>query len=79
MLVAVTHYVELRPDYEDLDDKIDYYESYPDEARVIVANTYVRQCADRKRERLIALLVLQKYFERTGQAEPWPHSKELFG
>lgn len=80
-LVAGQHYVGLRDDYEDLDEKIDHYERHPDEAKAIVANAnaHVRQFADRRRERTIALLVLQKYFERTGQVEPWSNSTLLFG
>jgi len=79
-LVAGYHYVQLRDDYADLDDRIDYYEAHPDEAAAIIANAqaHVRQFSDRKRERLISLLVLQKYFERTGQTEPLPMSARLF-
>lgn len=74
------HYVELQADYDDLDEKIEYFNRHPDEARTIIANAqaYVRQFFNPRRERLIALLVLQKYFERTGQAEPWPQSASLF-
>lgn len=74
------HYVQLREDYEDLDEKMDYYDRHADEARAIIAHAqaYVRQFFDFRRERLIALLVLEKYFERTGQAEPWPQSPALF-
>lgn len=80
-LVAGRHYVELRDDYEDLDEKIDHYERHPEEAKAIIANAqaHVRQFADARRERTIALLVLQKYFERTGQVEPWANSSQLFG
>jgi len=72
-LRAGVHYVELRPDYEDLDEKMDYYDRHPDEARYIVsnANEHAKQFTDLRRERVISLLVLQKYFERTSQTPPW--------
>ena len=34
------------------------------------ANAYVRTFMDTRQEHLIGLLVLQKYFEKTGQCEP---------
>lgn len=63
------HYVELRSDFEDLAEKVDHYETHPDEACEIVAhaNAWVKRFLDGPRERLINLLVLQKYFEMTGQ------------
>lgn len=69
-LIAGTHYVELRPDYEDLDEKIDYYENNPKEAKTLVANAnaYVRQFLDHRQEKLVQLLVLEKYFKSTGQS-----------
>ena len=68
-LIAGTHYVELRPDYEDLDDKIEYYERHPEDAKALVANAnaYVRQFLDQRQERLVQLLVMEKYFKSTGQ------------
>jgi hypothetical protein len=79
-LQAGIHYVELKPDYEDLDDKMTYYDRHPDEARTIIANAnlHARQFLDLNHERTISLLVLQKYFERTGQTEPWEISGRLF-
>jgi hypothetical protein len=71
-LVPGTHYVELADDFEDLEDKILYYESHPDEAQEIVrnANRHVDQFLDAPREQLLSLLVLYKYFIATRQIEP---------
>ncbi|MGM0535215.1 MAG: glycosyl transferase family 90 [Pseudomonadota bacterium] len=63
------HYVELKDDYSDLDDKIAYYEANREEAEAIIqrANRYVASFRDAERERLIGLLVLYKYFADSGQ------------
>lgn len=63
------HYIETRPDFADLEEKMDYYSSHLDELRTIVdnANRYVEQFRDTRRERYIALLVMKKYFEMTRQ------------
>lgn len=66
------HYVEIRADYSDLEERMRYYIEHPDRAEAIIANAhaYVDQFRDRERERIISLLVLQRYFERTGQLQP---------
>lgn len=66
------HYVELADDYSDLEEKVEYYTKHLEEANSIVknANAYVRTFMDARQEHLIGLLVLQKYFEKTGQCEP---------
>ena len=63
------HYVEIRDDFTDLVDKMDYYSRHLDELRSIAdnANRYVHQFRDARRERYIALLVMQKYFKMTNQ------------
>lgn len=69
LLQAGVHYVEVKDDFSDLVDKIEYYNSHPQEAEVIIrnANEYVSQFRDSKREKLISLMVLEKYFKKTGQ------------
>jgi hypothetical protein len=49
--------------------KIDYYNRHTQEALDIISNAqkHVAQFFDHKRERLISLLVLKKYFELSGQ------------
>lgn len=68
-LVAGHHYVEVRDDFADLEEKIASLEAAPERARQIVANAnrHVAMFSDRRSEKLAALLVLQKYFEATGQ------------
>lgn len=63
------HYIEIKSDYSDLIEKCQYYIAHPDEAEAIIAHAhkYVSQFFDRRREKLISLLVLDKYFKRTQQ------------
>lgn len=63
------HYVEVSEDFSDLDEKMDYYIANPAEAETIIHNAheYVRQFRDKKRERIISLLVMDKYFRLSGQ------------
>lgn len=72
-LIPSYHYVELEEDYSDLEDKIQYYTDNPIEAQFIVhnANAHVKSFMNSRQEHLIGLLVLQKYFEKTGQIEPF--------
>lgn len=69
MLIPGYHYIEIRSDFSDLPEKLAYYSAHPDQAEAIIrhAHAYVEQFFDRRRERLISLLVLDKYFRRTGQ------------
>jgi hypothetical protein len=48
---------------------LNYYIEHTDEALNIIQNAhnYVDQFRNKKREDLISLLVLKKYFEKTGQ------------
>lgn len=65
------HFVEVRDDYADLDDKMDYYLSHPREAKELIANAnrYTEQFKNRRMERLIELNVLNEYFKQTGQTD----------
>jgi hypothetical protein len=64
-LIPNYHYVLLKDDYSDLEEKIDYYTLHIDEAKVIIANAnvYTQQFQNEEREDLISLLVLKKYFD----------------
>lgn len=75
------HFVKLRDDSEDLEDKILYYERHPEEALAIIrnANEFARQFFDPRREQLISLMVMHKYFVATGQLAPDPLVAELTG
>lgn len=63
------HFIEVKPDFSNILEQIAYYESHPEEARKIIENAHqhCRQFFDKKRERLIALMVMRKYFMMTGQ------------
>ncbi len=73
-LVDGIHYVGLRDDFADLDEKVEYYDRHESEALAIIANAnrFMEQFADPNTERLISILVMQKYFENTGQLPPQP-------
>ena len=63
------HYVEIRPDYEDLPEKLAWYDAHPAAAAAILqqAHAWVARFRDPARERLVALRVLDRYFRATGQ------------
>ncbi|MGR6832859.1 glycosyl transferase family 90 [Aliivibrio wodanis] len=64
-LQAGVHFVEVKDDFSDLIEKMDYYTKHEDEALEIIkqANQWIEQFKDLKREKLISLLVAQKYFD----------------
>lgn len=70
-LVPDYHYIEIADDFSNLEEKLTYYINHPAEAELIIrhAHEYVAQFFDTRRERLISLLVLDKYFQMTGQKE----------
>lgn len=75
------HFVQVAPDFSDLEDKIEHFERSPAEAREIVrnANAYVDRFSNREDEQLISLLVLYKYFVLSGQVDPVPAVISRFG
>ena len=68
-LKANYHYIEVKDDFSDLEERLTYYIEHPEEAEAIIqhAHEYVAQFQDQVRERLISLLVLQKYFDITNK------------
>ncbi|WP_295772313.1 glycosyl transferase family 90 [uncultured Mucilaginibacter sp.] len=68
-LIPNHHYICIKDDYSDLEERLNYYIDHEQEALNIIgnANAWVQQFQDKHKEDLIALLVLQKYFECTGQ------------
>lgn len=70
-LVPDFHYVLIKDDYSDLEERLNYYIEHTDEALEIIknANEYVNQFRNKKQEDVISLLVLDKYFRKTGQLE----------
>ncbi len=68
-LIPNYHYIEIKPDYSDLEERLDYYNHHPQEAERIIANAhaYVEAFRDAHRERLIALGVMDKYLRMTNE------------
>lgn len=63
-LEAGKHYVEVKDDYSDLIEKMEYYLAHEEEALEIIknANLWTEQFKDKKREKLLSLMVVDKYF-----------------
>ncbi|MFT3741002.1 MAG: glycosyl transferase family 90 [Breznakibacter sp.] len=70
MLIPDYHFVTIKNDYSNLEEKLTYFTANPHKAKQIIANAqrFVAQFNNKKQERIISLLVLKKYFEKTGQA-----------
>ncbi|WP_447035692.1 glycosyl transferase family 90 [Vibrio alginolyticus] len=68
-LEAGVHYVEVKDDYSDLPEKMDYYLANEQEALAIIENAHqwVEQFKDKPKERLISLMVADKYFALSQQ------------
>ncbi|ASU35269.1 glycosyl transferase family 90 [Mucilaginibacter xinganensis] len=68
-LIPGFHYIEIKDDYTDLIEKLNYYAGHIDEAEQIISNAkaFVTQFLDQQQEAVISLLVLQKYFAKTMQ------------
>lgn len=68
-LIPNYHYIEISNDLSDLPERLNYYINHPEECKRIIANAheYVNQFRDSKREDMISLMVLEKYFRATGQ------------
>ncbi len=71
-LIPDYHYIEVKPDYSDLIEKLEHYIAHPDEAEDIIrhAHEYVDRFRNKKTETLIARMVTQRYFQQTGQLNP---------
>lgn len=70
-LIPDFHYILIKDDYSDLEERLKYYITCTEEAQVIVnnANQYVRQFFNIEQEAVISLLVLEKYFYFTSQID----------
>ena len=66
-LIPDYHYLEIKPDYSDLVEKTTWCANNPEKAKEIILNAHKwgSQFQDAKREKLISLLVLEKYFKTT--------------
>jgi len=63
------HYIEIKDDFSDLEEKIQYYSTHIEEAQAIIdhAHEFVRQFRNHHREELLGQMVCEKYFAMTGQ------------
>ena len=66
-LIPGVHYIEIAPDFSDVGEKMEYYVNHPEEARKISVESkkWASQFFNRKRERLVSLLVVDKYLRMT--------------
>ena len=69
-LVPGHHYVLLKDDHSDLEERLAHYRDHLDECREIIrnANQHVDRFRDPEIEALISLSVLEKYFRLSGQS-----------
>ena len=63
------HYIEINDDFSDAEQKIKYFIEHPNKVLKIIKNAqaHVEQFKHAKREKLISLMVLDKYFALSGQ------------
>lgn len=66
-LIPGVHYIEIASDFSDVGEKMEYYVAHPEEAEKISVESkkWARQFFNRRRERLVALLVVDKYLRMT--------------
>jgi len=79
-LIPNYHYMLIKDDYSDLEERMEYYIKHTDEAREIIKNAhhFIEQFKIKKREDLISLLVLEKYFYKTDQKKISDNLKFIF-
>lgn len=77
-LIPDYHYVVIKDDYSDLEDRLLHFIQYPEQALCIVknANAYIRQFQNKEQEDIISLMVLEKYFMNTGQIASTPEEAQ---
>lgn len=64
-LIPNVHYIEIKSDFSDLEERLNYYITHPEAAEEIIrnANEYISQFKNKRRERQIAYLVMDKYLK----------------
>jgi len=64
------HFICIKSDYSDLEEKLQFYIDHPEAAEKIVrqANAYVKLFLNQAQEKFVSLHVLKKYFISTGQS-----------
>lgn len=68
-LIPGVHYLEIKPDFSDLPEVIGHWASRPNDCERIAAagRAWAARFRDPGRERLVALLTMERYFLATGQ------------
>ena len=68
-LIKDFHYIEVESDFSDAEDKIYYYLKNSEKSIKIIenANNFIEQFKDPKKEKLISLMVLSKFFKYSNQ------------
>jgi hypothetical protein len=67
-LIAGKHYIEIKDDFSDLEEQLNFFLQHPDKCAEIIQNAH-EHCAqffNKGVERLTSLLVLEKYFKTKG-------------
>lgn len=69
-LIPNYHYIEIRSDYSDLTDRLQYYIDHPTEAQEIIdhAHEWIAQFGNKRIEKAAQLLTLKNYFRQTRQS-----------
>ena len=67
LLIPDQHYILIKDDYSDLENRLKFFLDHPEKAKLIVenANKHVNQFKDQKKEDLLSFMVLNKYFTKT--------------
>ncbi|WP_087023401.1 glycosyl transferase family 90 [Thaumasiovibrio subtropicus] len=70
-LQAGVHYVEVKDDFSDVEEKINYYLAHPEKAQQIIdnAHAYLAPYQNPDLEDLVCIKVLERYFSLSGQLE----------
>ena len=68
-LIPDYHYIQIKDDYSDLEEKINYYIKNTDKLKIISknANEYISHFKDKESEKIISILVMEKFFSLTNQ------------
>lgn len=63
-LIGGKHYIEIKPDYSDLEEQLRFYMEHPERCLEIIRNAHAHceQFWDKNVEALCSLMVLEKYF-----------------
>lgn len=74
LLQPDVHYILIRDDFSDLEERLGYYLDHPDEAQRIIeaAHRWTAQFKNPRTEKMVSLAVLHNYFVRTSQLQSVP-------